>query len=118
MTVNVELLEQTMQHIKDHPEQHAQETWCGTAQCFGGWAANFAGYETTMCDGLLMHCTKSGNLVVTVDAARAELGLSEGESAVLFHSGNTIPMLELMVKDLVNGDALRDATEYRWETHA
>lgn len=42
-TPNVALLKRTLEHIKDNPETWDQSNWCGTAQCFAGWAVTFAG---------------------------------------------------------------------------
>jgi hypothetical protein len=108
MTRNVELLQATMQHILDHPEQHYQTQWvteCGTAACFAGWAALRSGVSV--------------QTILSSDMWRlgAELlGISVFESLTLFAPGNTRAMLELMVKDLVNGDELRTTDDYEAES--
>lgn len=108
MKRNVELLQETMQHIIDHPEQHYQSQWvtepCGTAACFAGRAALRSGVSI--------------RTILSSDMWRlgAELlGISVLESLTLFNAGNTRAMLELMVKDLVNGDVLRSTDDYAWE---
>lgn len=104
MKRNVELLQQTMQYIKDHPERHQQDIWtnqCGTAACFAGWAAMLSGWAAWQVHNFEMW-TRGANL----------LGLTYTEARILFDTGNTAPMLELMVKDLVNGDQLRDQADY------
>jgi len=44
--LNVELFDETLQHVIDHPEQHDQTSWrseCGTTCCFAGRAVALAG---------------------------------------------------------------------------
>lgn len=50
MSPNVDLLNRTLAHIEEHPEQWNQEYWavrgvdgCGTAYCFAGHAAVLSG---------------------------------------------------------------------------
>lgn len=99
---NIELLEQTMRHIKDYPEAHDQSHWmCGTTACFAGWAAVLAGWSMEKIQDNIGR------------RAGAELlGLTYDEAGTLFSALNNVEMLELMVKDLVNGDALREPDEY------
>lgn len=104
---NVELLQQVMQHIKDRPEQHWQNIWvneCGTEACFCGWAALLSGHEV---DELGTH-----NAGCMQDLGADLLGLEHKEADLLFRASNSREMLELMVKDLVNGDQLRDQLDY------
>lgn len=108
MQRNIELLQQTMQHIKDHPEEHNQATWiniskCGTAACFAGRAALLSGRRTWEA------------LRIGYDGGAQLLGLSLEEAATLFAATNTVPMLELMVNDLVNDDELREVIDYHRE---
>lgn len=109
MTRNVELLQQTMQYINDHPWQHDQnvfaiENECGTAACFAGWGAMLSGWTVRQIHASVMW------------AVGARLfGLTQLEAERLFRYDNAIPVLELMVKDLVNGDELRSPREYRDE---
>lgn len=107
---NVELLQQTMQHIKDHPEQHDQHIWvnsCGTAGCFAGWAALLSGW-------FIEDLRYYGDFRWTT-FGRELLDLTPDEAFKLFCSSNTVPMLELMVKDLVNGDEMRKFEDYAEE---
>lgn len=118
MTRNVELLEATMQHILDHPEQHNQKRYidltcsitdgsehlCGTAACFVGRAALLSGWSVQR----LLRLGPD----VHWDGADL-LGLTDWEAGQLFCGTNTIPMLELMVKDLVNGNELLHHHRYR-----
>lgn len=113
---NIPLLEATMTQIKDHPELHRQESIfadadCGTAGCFAGWACLLNGY-TRQGHGAVR--TADG-IVSGWFAAQDALGLNHNEALVLFSSGNTRSMLELMVKDLVNGEALKTEGHYMRE---
>ena len=104
MKRNVDLLQKVMQHIIDHPEQHEQMVFisdCGTAACFAGWAGLFSGMTAKQVDSAYMW-HQGANL----------LGLTKDEAHALFDSDNSRPMLELMVKDLVNGDELHSPGYY------
>lgn len=124
---NVELLERVMQHIDDHPAQHDQEVWldeCGTAACFAGWACLLSGWQVGAVDNSMTIPTAT---VFSPDGlqelgvgttARDLLGLTTDEAAQLFNSMNTRDELRLMVKDLVNGDQLRNVAQYIHEAGA
>jgi hypothetical protein len=52
VTINVDLLRRTLEHIEQNPEQWAQHAWvshrhrgCGTAYCFAGWATVLSGAQ-------------------------------------------------------------------------
>ena len=117
MSRNVELLERTMQFIDDHPERHDQRSYgyrkkCGTFACFAGWACVLSGGVTwtKQHDG-------SKRLIQVRDlptslAAQRLLGLDDREARALFAVDNTSEVLKLMVKDLVNGDALKEPRSY------
>lgn len=109
---NVELIERTWQHLVDHPESHDQGVvWntlpedpvdCGTVGCFVGWAMHFDGRENYWdIEGL------------STDWAIRRLGVTSGEALTIFHEDNTLGMLGLMVKDLLNGEEpLKDRSVY------
>lgn len=108
---NIELLEKTMQYIKDHPHDHNQgEWWCGTTGCFFGWAVHLSGLELEKDWTVITPGQWAGNFLP--ETAAELLGLTQDEAATLSNGGNTIAMLELMVKDLVNGDKLKDQRHY------
>lgn len=110
---NVELLEKTMQYILDHPEKHAQGLWtngCGTAACFAGWACYLAGFRNHENDSDCI--SYYGEPYHVGDLAQRLLGLTFKERRCLFYGVNTRAELELIVKDLVNGDELRDHADY------
>ena len=99
MERNTELLQQTMQYIINHPDQHDQADWavqhdCGTTACFAGWAAILSGWTVKQ-----VQLTDDP----VKDIGGEILGLTVSESHQLFDASNTRHQLELMVKDLVNG---------------
>jgi hypothetical protein len=119
---NVELLEETMQYIKDHPELHRQGWWftkqsCGTAACFAGWAVTLKGYMPVFDVGdwraEVVALPGDRREFDTPYLAQQLLGLTLNERETLFEASNTSEMLELMVKDLVNGDELMGSHHYR-----
>lgn len=116
---NIPLLESVMQQIIDHPELHFQRTYfadtdCGTAGCFAGWACMLAGLKPAK-DWFSV--LVDGRPDSTFAVARALLGIPAPEAKILFDIGNTRRMLQLMVKDLINGDQLRDNDFYKQETY-
>lgn len=121
MTRNVELLERTMQHISDHPENHAQEMWfsendCGTAACFAGWACLLSGLEAVNagCRSAEVTTPHGVHGVAAVEAKKL-LGITHDEADIIFDANNSADMLRLMVKDLANGDDLGSKEFYEEE---
>lgn len=115
MSVNVELLEKTMQHLLDHPEQHdQQEVWtgCGTPGCFVGHAQASSGMDFEAYNRWVLTNTHD-----SIRWAADNLGIDYDEASRVFVGTNTIPMLQLMVKDLVNGTELKTCAEYHKEAH-
>ena len=113
---NIELLEKTMQHLKDNPNSHEQtEWWCGTTGCFFGWGLALAGLQLDEDDWTVISGGYFG--MELPDAAAEVLGLDKREARILSGGSNTIPELELMVKDLINGDELREREYYEEEVN-
>lgn len=113
MSVNVELLEEVMQQIKDHPEQHYQGWWfkntpeCGSAMCFAGWTCHLNGWLPLFGYDGWAHKVKNqdGEVRSVMHVAAQLLGLElvdDDDCPDLFRPENTKEDLELMVKDLVN----------------
>lgn len=108
---NIPLLQETMQQILDHPELHIQGWWftklhCGTAACFAGWACLLSG-EQAVFEGYGSHrADRLANGAWAQTWATELLGLTTKETSKLFYSSNPRSVLELMVKDLVNGDEM------------
>jgi hypothetical protein len=108
--VNVQLLEQTMRHIIDHPETHDQGIWvsdkedCGTTACFAGWACLLSGakqYDVTLSQSTFSADTASG-WIRADDLAVQLLGIDEDTATNLFDGDNTVDDLQRIVKQLVN----------------
>ena len=98
-----------MQHIMDNPVGHHQGYWwCGSSGCFAGWALFLSGRYSY--DDLqdLVAFSFAGSASVFGNRAQELLGLTSDERRKLFHGWNSREMLQLMVKDLVNGDTLQD----------
>lgn len=108
---NVELLERTMQFINEHPEKHDQTNYCGTKQCFAGWAVALEGWRVV--DYAPAIVERDGMYESVPALAQYLLGLTNEEAFTLFLGFHSRADLELMVKDLVNGDELRDPEDYR-----
>jgi hypothetical protein len=99
---NVELLRKVLQHIKDNPEQYDAVRWHAD---FAGWTLRLAmpGVEVKKdsCDIETMF-SPEGERVWISDIgnwAQRLLGLSDGQSVRLFHSGNTVDELERLVNE-------------------
>jgi hypothetical protein len=113
------LLEETMLHIRTYPELHNQSYFfeqaeLGLAACFAGRACLLAGLEVVLhgFDGVGGSVVHNGLLKSAFPAARDLLGLTHDQARNLFTPLNTTHMLELKVKDLVNGSPLRTYNEY------
>jgi hypothetical protein len=124
MGVNVELLEQVMQYIEDRPAQHDQGIWldeCGTAACFAGWACLLSGWQVGASWDYGSPLVMSPDALVekvVPEVAIELLGIGTEDAGVLFNGCNSLPMLRLMVKDLLNGEDLRDWNDYNNEVES
>lgn len=123
---NIEKLEAVLNQIKAHPESHNQEVWaekteCGTAYCMAGWAVALAGYEFdwhsdgTTSSVITERTATSTHYELIEEVATVVLGLDFCDAVELFHSLNTVDDLELMVKNLSNGEPIRDGVPMRIE---
>lgn len=101
---NVPLLEETLTHIRDHPEEWDQAEWiCGSAACFAGRSVLLSGARQA---GSWGWCVFPGENVASVrTVARDLLGITNNEAYNLFHCDN-FNDLERMVKNLCNGEAI------------
>ncbi len=111
----IKLAEDVLQHIKDNPKQWFQQDWihqneCGTVACFAGHACLMSGGTLENYKGLV------GLARVPREAIKL-LGLADEEADVLFAGGNTLEMLEMMVKDISNGLYLKNIRDYYEMTH-
>jgi hypothetical protein len=125
MTINVPLLEATLQQIKDHPDKWDQGEWvgegdCGTTACFAGTTALLQGWQPNReaCSTLIVNgpfrnwldkwmCNPDqvGDRSVR-EIAQTDLGLDDAQARLLFESRNRLEMLELIVKGLANGETV------------
>jgi len=101
-TLNVSLLDATLQHIERNPHEWDQTTWqCGTTACFAGHAAILHGTEWAYKLGGYVYAMDGPHLKVPVDEyARKALGLTGNEACRLFLSENTLPALRSIVDQL------------------
>lgn len=120
MTVNKELLRETMDAILANPELHnqmhwARKTYCGTAYCFAGWVCRLSGREV---DFTLGHadggCRETewltgGDLIS--DTALELLGIDQASASVLFHATNTTHDLKHYVDEIAEHGLIRSAQD-------
>jgi len=124
--LNVQLLKDTLQHIKDNPQTWTQDVWfthldssgnriyslkevtveeinsCSTAFCFAGHAALKAGFFPPPKNGGEWKIIDPDGRYVLADAFAAEkLGLTFSQADALFHQDNTMEDLEKMVEALI-----------------
>lgn len=126
MTVNLELLNKTLDIIKVKPEEYDQNTWvskdedspCGTTMCFAGHAAILAGAEipdpkkhivqdwyVKLSDNSYLNYQDTSavnyNEYTHVQFfAQKALGITSEEQDWLFHSDRTVEEIERAVAEL------------------
>lgn len=93
--MNIDLATDVLTQIELEPERWDQSDWvsykqCGTAYCFAGWAVAL----TTGPDYV------AGNPTTIRDTATAALDISDDEADDLFHGGNDLRYLYVLVADL------------------
>lgn len=122
--VNKALLLETLEHIKNNPQQWRQEFWfinfdhngkeihsaitlnveelnqCGSAFCFAGHAAIKRGAVPPKVDAP-WHTGWRVNGEPVEDFAAAELGINHDQAGVLFDPDNTLEDLEKFVEVLI-----------------
>lgn len=118
---NVEKCERVLAHVKADPELLRQDKWmikneCGTAGCFAGWAALLNGHTPRWHHfgsddwESAYACDEEGRCVLISEVAESLLELTKREADVLFYGKNKIEDIELMVKNLANGDPIDKGT--------
>lgn len=109
MTVNVPLLRKVMEHITEHPEEHDQQQWCGTACCIAGHAALMTGWQmqTFSCGSTSSYLTRDGLRDHAESIAMEELGLGRAEAYELFSGHNTLDDIWSIVDELTDGEIMR-----------
>lgn len=117
---NVQLLEEVMTFIDDHPDKHDQMQWlsgrtpdrnpahwCATSGCFAGWAIVLSGVLTEAEIGERVRMNLGDDWCVQApQIAQGILDIPFEDRTILFHGNNTRENLGLMVKDIVNGEHL------------
>lgn len=110
MTPNFERIDEVMQFIEDHPEQHDQDSWgvknaCGTTMCFAGWAVQMYNPEMLFWydqEYSSLADVKPNSMLSFMGQARSVLGLRADQASALFYSASTIEHLKSLVKQLHN----------------
>jgi hypothetical protein len=112
MTVNVELLQKTLDTIKANPQHWNQRFWhCGTSHCFAGFTeliANNLPIETSIEQVRALRLNGKLEIIGTGLYAEKLLGISDDDGEVLFHTHNTLEQLERMVAYLIEHGSLED----------
>lgn len=112
--MNKPLLRKTLAFITKYPEKHNQRAWCGTKQCFAGWACHLDGWRRdhvatsiARCDNEWLPGSDMGDLVrngdtvaSVLEVAKNILGLTWEQAYRLFNSTNTRRDLRAIVQDL------------------
>lgn len=124
--VNVAKLNEAVRFCRDNPESHNQKVWtCKTAACLFGNVVLLNGYRVlsehypySNCLGALVApqaLPLDADLYVTPDDLRIVrrlaveiLDIDADDAIILSDADNTIDTLELMAKDLANGEHLDD----------
>jgi len=127
---NIELLDEVIDYIEEHPEEWSQNSWgsgqgvnpikqddgyfapgtaCGTAFCVAGHVANMKGGRQRWGKGLLGGLTfisvevpSSGNFLSVSTFAQLKLGLEREEADVLFDASNTLEQIKEIRDVLAN----------------
>ena len=105
--LNLPLLEKVRDQIHNHPETHNQTVWarrsaCGTAMCFAGWAAYFAGHDFDFNKDLgTAEYTTDDTSIARV--AQDALGLISEEGYVLFYAFNNRADLDWLLHQITDG---------------
>jgi hypothetical protein len=94
--MNKELLAQTLEYIREHPEEHHPNDW---QRCFAGTALKLAGLKFNDV-GSSYVTDEDGDKVLASKAAREKLGLEYDQDRELFNHTNTFEDLEHIVAEL------------------
>jgi hypothetical protein len=113
VTVNKKLLLATLEFIEKHPRKHKQESWCGTRQCFAGWAVHLDGWRPTDDasavrdfdilgdqDGDCPIVQQGSTMGPVKEVARQILGLDHEQADDLFGAFNSRKCLRELVEEL------------------
>ncbi len=128
--MNVELAEEVLSYIHDHPEEHDQNQWgertaCGTSMCFAGHAALLAfGAENIAWTryvndpdaeaAFIRHVKVFGTHMSVGDAAQKALGLEDWQRTELFLNAMSLEEVELCIDAFKRGVSRDDFDEVRY----
>lgn len=107
MTVNVELLQKTLDTIKANPQHWDQTKWhCGTSHCFAGLAELIAHNVPIETDESVLlkdqrFFSPRFSDWSTPEHATVLLNLSDNDAERLFQAWNTLEDLEAMIAGLI-----------------
>jgi hypothetical protein len=104
MSVNKELLIETLETIKANPQHWNQENWhCGTTHCFAGFCELIVKGESLKKEYLSFPEDVSiyNFWENTREFSRKQLNLSEYDSDILFRPSNSLEDLERLVNYLI-----------------
>ena len=99
-TLNIEFAEEVYQYLIDHPDEHNQGQWCGTARCIAGTACHLAGHKITPVSLLTDEVART---------ARRLLGLTAWEAGQLFYRTDNAAALRLFREYIDRAEDERDA---------
>lgn len=105
-TPDLDLLDEVVDHIDTHPEQHDQWSWiCGTTACIGGRTCLLRGWapQVRPGDDHVYSVVKGGVERHVADAARELLGLDAATAQRLFCGANTVDDIHLVQKEIHGG---------------
>ncbi len=109
MTINVELLQKTLDTIKANPQHWNQRYWhCGTSHCFAGFAELIANNLPIEINNEQVGAFKLDRKLQlgTGEYAEELLGISNHDGDTLFYGYNTLEVLERMVAHLIEHGSL------------
>lgn len=114
MTVNVELLQKTLDAIKANPQHWEQSVWhCGTSHCFAGFAElidrglPIDTHEDILRDEPEFFCPYDSDWNTSSHATEL-LGLEDDDATELFWSCNSLSRLESLVAQLIEHGTLQE----------
>lgn len=137
---NEKLLLETLEHIENNPQTWEQGDWyvwvgsdghlvrgyggitveevnsCGTAMCFAGHAAIKSGFPPAPAPEVgktTLSPWKNEHGVEVMDYARDRLGLTRGQSDVLFDATNTLEDLRTLVEAIIDNPEIDE--DELWE---
>lgn len=112
-TINVPPLRKALEHVTEHPEEHAQGQWvsratCGTVGCLAYWIVIAAGYEVRWRNATVVDQTDPAKLGESIrSAATREASLNDFQAEQLFRGTNTIDDLWNLASTFTDGEITR-----------